>query len=199
MRHPFELAQLERYVDFFGFIYYPGSKRVVEFAPHSSRAKRVGVFVNANEFEIRNTVHRDNLDFVQLHGQESVGLCRQLKMQAGVIKAFGIHDAFDFASLHAFEGSVDYFLFDTFCSGYGGSGRSFTWKLLEQYKGSTPFFLSGGLSPMLLPELLRFHHPRCVGLDLNSGFELVPGRKNIPLLLHFIENYHAAHILSSTR
>lgn len=196
MRSAEQIAQLDGLVEFLGFIYYPGSKRKVTVAPPSNHVKRVGVFVNACVEVIRSTVLRDRLDYVQLHGEESPEFALRIKKFAGVIKAFGVDPDFDFDQLQAYADSVDYFLFDTPCLSHGGSGRAFQWEILENYKGDVPFFLSGGLSPALLPDLLRFQHPRCVGLDLNSRFELSPGQKNIPLLIQFIDDYHAQHAVS---
>ena len=81
---------------------------------------------------------------------------------------------------------VDYFLFDTKCSGFGGSGKRFNWSLLEGYQGDIPFLLSGGLAPDSLEALRAFVHPRCIGIDLNSGFEITPGIKDYALLNEFI-------------
>jgi phosphoribosylanthranilate isomerase len=199
MRDPLQVEALDNHVDFLGFIYYPGSPRVVLQAPTSHNARRVGVFVNASTREILDAVTRDHLDFVQLHGAESVDFTKRIKRHIRVIKAFGVHGTFDFQQCEAYSAHVDYFLFDTFTHAHGGSGRNFHWTILEKYQESTPFFLSGGLSPQLFPQLVNFQHPRCVGLDLNSGFELHPGNKDVAALTHFITHYHAQHFELQTR
>ena len=80
----------------------------------------------------------------------------------------------------------DWFLFDTPSEAYGGSGKRFDWKLLDSYEGPLPFLLSGGLSPESIESLSRFRNPWWQGIDLNSGFELHPGEKDIPRLKTFI-------------
>ena len=82
----------------------------------------------------------------------------------------------DFEKTREYEGRVDYFLFDTRCEGYGGSGKRFDWSILTEYKGETPFLLSGGIRPENAEAIRNFRHPRFAGIDLNSGFEIEPGR-----------------------
>ena len=81
---------------------------------------------------------------------------------------------------------MDYFLFDTKCAGYGGSGQRFDWNLLQSYQGETPFLLSGGIRPEMATDLQSFHHPRWAGIDLNSGFESAPGVKKAETLRSFL-------------
>ena len=120
---------------------------------------------------------------------ESPELCHTLQKRGyGVIKALPIgNDPADLAATIAYEGRVDYFLFDTRCASYGGSGQAFDWSLLERYEGETPFLLSGGLRPESLDAIKAFHHPRLAGIDLNSGFESAPGIKDDQLLRTFIK------------
>jgi phosphoribosylanthranilate isomerase len=77
-------------------------------------------------------------------------------------------------------------LFDTKTSGKGGSGQRFDWSLLDAYQGSTGFILSGGLGPEAVEDLLAFSHPRLVGYDVNSRFELEPGLKDVDALTSFM-------------
>lgn len=63
------------------------------------------------------------------------------------LQAFPIASADDLASTTEYEGRADYFLFDTKCNSYGGSGKQFDWSVLASYKGNTPFLLSGGTTP----------------------------------------------------
>ena len=88
-----------------------------------------------------------------------------------------------------YAGRVDYLLFDTKCSQYGGSGRSFDWSVLQSYRGETPFLLSGGIGPDSLEALIQFHHPLWAGVDLNSAFESVPGHKEVDRLRTFIQQF----------
>ena len=78
------------------------------------------------------------------------------------------------------------FLFDTKCDTVGGSGQHFDWSVLERYDGNTPFLLSGGIGPEDVEKVKSFHHPKCVGIDINSRFETEPGMKDVDLLRSFI-------------
>ena len=85
---------------------------------------------------------------------------------------------------------MDYFLFDTRCEGYGGSGKRFDWSILTEYKGETPFLLSGGIRPENAEAIRNFRHPRLAGIDLNSGFEKRPAYKDALLLQTFIQEFN---------
>lgn len=178
--------------DWMGFIFFPTSARNIvtrpEYLPVSTR--RVGVFVNANPEDITARAQEYGLDFIQLHGTESPELCDGLKRQGlKIIKAFSVQSPDDFLQTNAYVPSCDYFLFDTPCKGYGGSGQQFDWDLLQHYHGQTPFLLSGGIRPESLEALSAFHHPSWAGIDLNSGFETPPGYKNIDTLKTFIKQF----------
>ena len=179
-------------VDFMGFMFYEQSKRFVgeDFKMptfSNSKPKKVGVFVNEDEDQIIKMKEKHQLDMIQLHGDEAPEDC-QFLFEKGipVIKAFGIDSHFDFQCLSRYAPHCTYFLFDTKSDNYGGSGVCFDWNLLNRYKGKTPFFLSGGLNPNSLESLLSFHHPNCIGVDLNSGFESKAGIKDFDLLKPFL-------------
>ncbi|GHT29056.1 N-(5'-phosphoribosyl)anthranilate isomerase [Bacteroidia bacterium] len=193
MKHPENIRQVAALgVDWIGFIFWPSSKRYVEQSgtddttmPRQSRF--VGVFVNASAEEMLEKATEYSLDYLQLHGDESPDLCYTLQKRGkALIKAFSIATEEDVARTAEYEGRVDYFLFDTKYEGYGGSGKSFDWSVLSAYKGETPFLLSGGLSPESIEALRSFSHPRLAGIDLNSGFEIEPGLKDIEKLKEFI-------------
>lgn len=177
-------------VDLMGFIFFDRSARYVDSLPsHMPRlAKRVGVFVNATIDEIERRVELFNIDYVQLHGAEPVEQCAALKRSGvGVIKAFSVDAGFDFATVAPYGEYCDMFIFDTACSGYGGSGQSFDWSLLDGYRGQTPFLLSGGISLENIESLVQFCHPCLAGYDLNSRFERSPAVKDVELLELFFE------------
>lgn len=167
-------------LDWMGFIFYPPSKRFVSVLPDylPVKTKRVGVFVNENMETILERVALFRLDIVQLHGSESPEFCRQLgQHDIQVLKAFGIADYLPSKKIAAYEGSCDYFLFDTQTSVYGGSGRQFEWNILQNYQDNTPFLLSGGIGPDDVQTIREFTHPLCIGIDINSKFELSPAKK----------------------
>lgn len=178
-------------VDWIGFIFYPPSKRYVESVPDylPVNVKRVGVFVNESFINILEKVKLFALDIVQLHGDESPQLCQQLNGQGiQVMKAFGIASTFPSEKIVEYEESCHYFLFDTNTEAYGGSGSKFDWQLLQNYRGNTPFLLSGGISADDVDVIQKFSHPQCIGIDINSKFELSPGIKDIQSIKQFIKS-----------
>lgn len=198
MKDPQNISQLaELKPDYMGLIFYPKSKRYVEILDNElldslpDAIQLTGVFVNEEiEVIIKKIVDYD-LSAVQLHGAESPEFCRVLKERiveientkpVELIKAFGMDEGFDFLNLEPYDNMVDYFLFDTKTPIHGGSGLSFDWNLLNQYKGQKPFFLSGGLSPDNLKNLINLNLDRLYALDLNSKFEVEPGIKDIESL-----------------
>lgn len=180
-------------VDLLGFVFYPNSPRCVATPPEKlppTRAKRVGVFVDQDEDEILSAVGRYGLDGVQLHGAESPDFCRRLRggLPSGtlLVKAVGVASSEDLTTALAYEEVADGLLFDTRCATHGGSGRRFDWSLLSRYRGNLPFLLSGGLGPGDEERVRSFRHPRCLGVDLNSRFELSPGVKDVAALARFL-------------
>ncbi len=179
--------------DWMGFIFYEKSPRFVgeNFvmpALLSEQTKRVGVFVNESPERISQLSRLHSLDYVQLHGDENVELVKRLKdANIHIIKAFRIDKDFDFTSLTKYAPSVKYFLFDTKGQQYGGNGYRFDWSLLEQYEGSVPFLLSGGISLEHAEAIQKFQHPNFLGIDINSGVELSPGLKDIDKIKSMIK------------
>lgn len=176
-------------VDWMGFICYPRSPRFVARRPAylPRHVRRIGVFVNARQEEIMRRADELGLYGIQLHGSETPELCRHIRATGlQVIKAFAVGRTEGLVRTEAYADCCDYFLFDTPSLGHGGSGRTFDWQLLDEYQGRVPFLLSGGLTPASLPDLLRFHHPRWAGIDLNSGFETAPAVKDCTALSTFI-------------
>lgn len=191
MRDPDNIRAVEQAgADWMGFIFFPQSARYVADRPEylPSRCRRAGIFVNENTETILSKAKEFGLDIIQLHGKETSDQCLRLKTEGlKVIKAFSLSGKQELSAVPCYEGCCDYFLFDTACTGYGGSGRTFDWKILQSYKGETPFLLSGGLRPGCMERLSRFGHPRWTGIDLNSGFETAPAQKDAVLLHTFIK------------
>lgn len=160
-----------------------------------NQPKRVGVFRNEMPQTIITRIYNHQLDYVQLHGEETPTLIRNLRLtldpdiQPGIrfIKAIGVSSAEDLKRAADYEDAADLLLFDTRCPEGGGSGRQFDWDLLEAYDGQLPFLLSGGIGPDDAEKVKQFSHPRFLGIDLNSRFETEPGVKNIELLKSFID------------
>lgn len=191
-----EVAALQP--DYMGFIFYKESPRycgeelLTTYDLSLTRINKVGVFVNEPVSSVVRLATRFDLDLIQLHGDESPEYCEDLKLlDFKLIKAFGIDLAFDFSVLGEYEGTCDYFMFDTRSDAYGGSGQKFSWSLLKKYQGSKPIFLSGGLDKRSIPLVhdlingLNIH-----ALDFNSKLEMEPGRKEMEKCREVIEMVH---------
>ena len=178
-------------VDFMGMIFYPRSKRYVSEVPsfRPSRQKLIGVFVNAPITDVVKTVETYGCDGIQLHGDETPEFVRSLKTKCNclVIKAFQIAKVEDLQKTSQYENLCDYFLFDTATPSYGGSGESFDWSVLAEYKGKTPFLLSGGIGAESVERIKQFSHPQCVGIDINSKFEISPAMKDVEKIQRFVK------------
>lgn len=196
MREPGNIEKVAQLgVDMMGFIFYPKSPRFASQSVDRTAADknvcRVGVFVNESAGLISDKIHLFDLNAVQLHGNENRELCELLHKQNGllkVIKAISVSTAGDILKYKEYVGVVDYFLFDTKCKTMGGSGQQFDWQVLENYDGAVPFILSGGIGPEDVERIRNFHHPMCIGIDLNSKFEMEPGLKDVEKLNTFLEN-----------
>ena len=176
-------------IDWIGMIFWPKSKRYVAEVPSylPEHLKKVGVFVDSTLDDILQHISDYQLDIIQLHGQESPEFAKSLKPHT-IIKAFNIEKADDLLQTEKYKGIADYFLFDTKGKMAGGNGQKFDWSVLTAYQGKTPFLLSGGIGPEDAESVRSFHHPKCIGIDLNSRFESEPGFKDINQLKTFINN-----------
>lgn len=208
-----EVSQLD--IDWMGFIFFPKSSRYVRQInsnagfipdypslhnkdgdePSPKKIKRVGVFVDDMPQNIVTRVVNFRLDIVQLHGSENAIMIDNLRrtlepdIHKGIkiMKALSVASAADVEKYKDYEGHVDYFLFDTKTPLKGGSGNKFDWSVLDAYDGKTPFLLSGGTGPDDVERIREFNHPKCIGIDVNSRFETVPGVKDAALLKSFVE------------
>lgn len=194
MREPDNIRQVDALpgVDWMGFIFYPHSPRfvseVLTYLPQ--HCKRVGVFVNAALEDILHHQEEFGFNLIQLHGNETPDYCQQLRScidkDIQIIKMIPITISSDLDETKRYEGIVDYFLFETRCSIYGGCGKQFDWDILQGYDGHTPFLLTGGIKPTDAEKVQAFHHPQFVGIDLNSVFETSPAMKDPALLRTFL-------------
>lgn len=173
--------------DFIGFIFYPKSKRfvgenfIMPLVPIS--IKKVGVFVNEALPNLLSLVKKHELDFVQLHGNETVEYVQEVKMNGiKILKVFSVSDVLPIQSMKKYLSLVDYFLFDTKTPEYGGSGRKFDWSILKQYDLNKPFFLSGGVALSDVDDIRGLNLKNLIAIDVNSKFENSPGNKNLALV-----------------
>ena len=193
-------------VDMIGLIFYPPSPRYVQqfssgagiipdYAPDMGKTPlRVGVFVDDMPQNIVTRVYNYKLDYIQLHGNEPRETLENLratidpdiKPKIKIIKAISVSSAEDIKKYKEYVGAADLFLFDTKCKTVGGSGELFDWQVLQAYDGDVPFLLSGGIGPDDAERIQNFHHPKCIGIDLNSKFEIGPALKEVEKLKQFL-------------
>ena len=211
-----EVSELD--IDMMGFIFWKDSPRFVRMiSSHAGiipdyseerlnrnsgkvvddqhRIKRVGVFVDDMPQTIVTRIYNYELDYVQLHGEESCIMIDNLRrtlepdIRTGVkiIKTISVSSVEDIEKTKEYEGCVDLFLFDTKCPTMGGSGDKFDWSVLSAYKGNVPFLLSGGIGMDDVDKIKSFQHPQFAGVDVNSCFETEPGVKDVEKLRLFVE------------
>ena len=199
MRDGENIRQVEALgVDMMGFIFWPKSSRYVSQRPDylPTQCKRVGVFVDEDPEQVKQLADDYGLDYIQLHGQESPAYISQLG-ELYIIKAFNIATAEDLLQTRPYEGLVDCFLFDAKGKSVGGNGEKFNWTVLADYVGKTPFLLSGGIGPDDAAQVNAFVRGdlqsarQCIGIDLNSRFELSPGLKDINKLKVFLKQLNS--------
>ena len=179
--------------DYLGFIFWEKSKRnmTLDAIPELPETiKKVGVFVDASIQEIAAKINQYQLDVIQLHGNESVIFCRNVKkLGVEVIKVFSMNSNFNFSLVKEYVLAVDYFLFDAKGKLPGGNGITFDWNVLENYHFNVPYFLSGGIGTTEIDGIKEFLESpaanKCYGIDVNSRFEKKPGIKNIIKLQKF--------------
>jgi phosphoribosylanthranilate isomerase len=195
LRDPENIRQIaELKPDLTGLIFYPASPRYVGETPAKGLLEsfppgivKTGVFVDSDLYNIKAYVMRFGLKAVQLHGNESPEICKQL-MATGVkvIKAFKISENPDFSAMMRYVSHCNWFLFDTASKNHGGSGKSFDWNILDNYDIGHPFFLSGGIGPGDAAKILQLKHPALHGVDINSRFETEAGIKDVEKVKRFI-------------
>ena len=178
--------------DALGFIFAKSPRRVSEgtvkkiVSSLGPWVTKVGVFVNMPPAKVARTMEVCGLDVIQLHGDEKAATARALQKSGyPVIKALRVGGKLPKAALKSYP--ADAFLFDTAQKGvYGGTGRSFDWKLLRSLRTDKPVIVSGGLRADNVRGLLKQFKPFAV--DVSSGVEASPGKKDPKLVKKFLKN-----------
>ncbi|MBV9804851.1 MAG: phosphoribosylanthranilate isomerase [Solirubrobacterales bacterium] len=186
-----------------GLIFWPRSPRrcepgaAVEIAAAvKRRVEVVGVFVNATLDHVAETAESVGLTMLQLHGDEGPAYCAEAARRTGcrVVKAARVRSGADVQALTRFH--TDYHLLDSYTEGIpGGTGETFAWEIARSHRGRTPMILSGGLTPENVADAIATVGPFAV--DVASGVELSPGRKDPAKLSAFAEAVHAEHTLAT--
>jgi phosphoribosylanthranilate isomerase len=179
-------------VDAIGFIFAQSPRRVTQEKARDIIStlppfmKTVGVFVNENPDAIRSVMEGCNLDLVQLHGDETPDVCSELMPYS--IKAFQLKDESSLEKIKPYCGKVRAFLFDAYAKDKrGGTGSTFDWDLAIKGKAlGVPVLLSGGLNPSNIESAIATVRPYAV--DINSGIEASPGKKDPALMKELIKN-----------
>jgi phosphoribosylanthranilate isomerase len=185
-----------------GLIFWAGSPRRCDPAVATEiatamkrRVEIVGVFVNPPLDELALTADSVGLTMVQLHGDEGPSFCAEAARRTGcrVIKAARVRSGADIQALVPFH--TDYHLLDSHVAGHrGGSGESFEWGLARAHRGTVPVILSGGLRADNVAKAIATVHPFAV--DVASGVEAAPGRKDPAKLRAFAEAVRSAGALT---
>lgn len=151
------------------------AKSIIDKLPKS--VLKAGVFVNHTKEEIETIAKTCHLDYIQLHGDESPEFCKSLKKYK-IIKAIRIKDKKDILKIKKYKGCVKAILLDTYQEkSYGGTGKTFDWKLArlaKKYKIS--IILAGGLRSENILKAINTAKPYAV--DVCSGVEKLSGRKD---------------------
>jgi phosphoribosylanthranilate isomerase len=167
---------------YLGFNFYPGSPRYLDPATAQFIIERlpreiitVGIFVNVPRPEdLLEILRVTGTLMAQLHGDEDAAYCERVGADR-VIKAFRANNDFDVRGLSGFPASA--ILLDAYDAKlYGGSGRTANWELAREAAKVARVFLAGGLSPANIAEAIRAVEP--FGVDVNSGVESSPGKKD---------------------
>lgn len=171
-----------------GLNFYPKSPRYVsnQIATCPKNIQKVGVFVNEDIEKVHQTITDFNLDYVQLHGDESVEYCKDLQTSIPIIKVFRVDCSFSYSELEKYA-FANYFLFDKRSPLYGGTGQKLDWNYILGHTIPLPFFLSGGIGANDANLIKEIENPNFIGIDINSCFEISPGIKDVRLIRDFIK------------
>lgn len=184
--------------DFLGFNFYPLSPRYIAPARARQIVRRlpkrvaaVGVFVNETEEKVLGIARKVGLDFLQLHGEESPAVVRQLQRFSPVIKAIRVQGSIRVAQLMPFRHAAAILLDSFDRRRRGGTGRVFRWRIAKRAKEYGRIFLAGGLTPDNIAEAIRAAQPYAV--DVCSGVEARPGKKDAAQLAALMRAVNGAH------
>lgn len=197
-------AALEAGADMVGFVFFEPSPRHVDFATGErlgarvgDRARKVALTVDTDDATLATIIETLNPDLLQLHGRETPERVSVVRSRFGlpVIKALPISGADDLASIAAFDAVADHLLFDARAPAGtdrpGGHGQAFDWRLLRGLKTRRPWLLAGGLHSGNVAGALAA--TRAPGVDVSSGVEAGPGRKDPEKIRRFVADARACH------
>jgi phosphoribosylanthranilate isomerase len=191
-------AAIEAGADALGFNFWPRSPRYI--APDAARdvvrqipplISAIGVFVNEDHRRVAEIVSGVGLNAAQLHGDETPEFCAGLG-PIKIIKAIRVADDFDCASINRYPASM--MLLDASVKGsYGGTGKSFDWRIAIEAKRYGRIILAGGLTIENVAEAITSVRP--FAIDVCSGVEAEPGRKDAGKLRRFMAEVDRANAM----
>lgn len=196
---------LEAGADMVGFVFFPPSPRNVSFdvartlsARVKGRAKKVVLSVDADDALLSSVVDALAPDFLQLHGSELPERVSAIKarFRLPVIKALPVETRADFARVKDYAAVCDWLLFDAKAPADatrpGGLGKPFDWSLMRGIVPGVPVMLSGGLDVSNVADAIRIAEPSAI--DVSSGVESSPGRKDVKKIREFIRRASQAYL-----
>jgi phosphoribosylanthranilate isomerase len=199
-------AALAAGADMVGFVFFPASPRHIslEIARDlgrrvKGRARKVALFVDADDALLANSIDALRPDILQLHGRETVARLRDIRQQfeLPLMKAIAVETTADLAALPGYAAVADRILFDARppkgATRPGGLGAAFDWHVLENLDLKLPFMVSGGLHAANIAEAVRVS--RAGGVDISSGVERAPGVKDPEMIRAFVRAARATEEL----
>jgi phosphoribosylanthranilate isomerase len=194
------LAAAEAGADAVGFVFYQKSPRYIDSSAVRAIVRAlppfvlpVGVFVNESVETVRDTMDTCGLALAQLHGDESSAYCEQVGRP--VLKALRVKDRISALSVAEYQGraGVRGFVLDA-CSdqAYGGTGLLADWNVAAALAKTCQILLAGGLTPENVADAVTAVRP--YGVDVSSGVESSPGKKDHGRLRAFVQ---AARLVSA--
>ena len=190
-------AALAAGADMVGFVFFEPSPRHVTFSVAKAlgtrvggRARKVALTVDADDATLAAIIEALEPDLLQLHGHESPERVSAVRSRFGlpVMRAIAIAERGDLDRIAAFDAVADHLLFDARppegTTRPGGNGAAFDWTLLRGIETRRPWLLAGGLTCGNVTHAIAA--PRASGLDVSSGVEAAPGRKDPALIARFV-------------
>ena len=166
------------------------AKKISNFS--KNKIKRVGVFANANITEIKRVTKNVELDYLQFHGNETVGFIKNAKkkLKIKLIKALKISNNNDIKKISRFKKISDYILIDTKIIkrknlSFKKKSKKLNWNLLKKIKDKRKLILSGALNTTNLQKAIKESGINFV--DVSSSLEIISGKKNIKKINKFLE------------
>lgn len=177
--------------DMLGFVFYEKSPRYIRpdragdiISGLPGEVEKVALFVNEQKKTVIDILNQiKEIDILQFHGDETPDYCNAFNKR--IIKAIRVKNKDSIKQMASYN--VNFFLLDAFKKDvYGGTGENFEWKLAKDAKAyNVPIILSGGLNPENVKEAIELVEPYAV--DVSSGVEISPGRKDPELIKRFIQ------------